>query len=65
MASGDCLKEKCENNNNLKEKRIEKVLNKVKAPAPSLDTDGSAIIPSAVNEEVSPRSQTVGKVTAI
>ena len=60
MATGEGLKEKCEdNNNNNTEKKIEKVLNKVKGPAPAIDGGCKVIIPSAVHEEVSPGSQTV------
>lgn len=60
MATGEGLKEKCEdNNNNNTEKKIEKVLNKVKGPAPAIDSGCKAIIPSVVQEEVSPGTQTV------
>lgn len=60
MATGEGLKEKCEdNNNNNTEKKIEKVLNKVKGPAPAIYSGCKAIIPSVVHEEVSPGTQTV------
>ena len=60
MATGDSLNEKCENsNNNNTEEKTEKVLNKVKGPALAIDSEGKAIIPFVMHEEVSPGSQTV------
>ena len=64
MATGDALNEKCEDsNNNNAEKKIEKVLNKAKGPAPAIGSECKAIIPSVVHEEVSPGSQTVRNST--
>ena len=64
MATGDLLNEKCENSkNNNTEEKIKKVLNKVKGPAPAIDSEGKAIIPFVVHEEVLPGSHTVKNLT--